>query len=77
MQFLLKRSLLVDLQLTFNIVDIRDPIPVPEKERMPLTEVQEFNLHVDHRAVDRAEFDKKVTFSILHSLTRSPDIYEI
>ncbi|KAF3444087.1 hypothetical protein FNV43_RR13777 [Rhamnella rubrinervis] len=37
-----------------------DPIPVPEKVRKPLTEVQEFNLHVDHRAVDRAEFDHKV-----------------
>ncbi|KAK6157170.1 hypothetical protein DH2020_011418 [Rehmannia glutinosa] len=37
-----------------------DPIPVPEKERKPLTEVQEFNLHVEHRAVDRAEFDKKI-----------------
>ncbi|OVA00365.1 TPX2 [Macleaya cordata] len=37
-----------------------DPLPVPEKERKPLTEVQEFSLHVDHRAVDRAEFDKKI-----------------
>ncbi|KAK6919096.1 TPX2 central domain [Dillenia turbinata] len=37
-----------------------DPIPVPEKARKPLTQVQEFSLHVDHRAVDRAEFDKKV-----------------
>ncbi|PIN15194.1 hypothetical protein CDL12_12171 [Handroanthus impetiginosus] len=37
-----------------------DPIPLPEKERKPLTDVQEFNLHVDHRAVDRAEFDKKI-----------------
>ncbi|KAL0444264.1 UNVERIFIED_CONTAM: protein TPX2 [Sesamum latifolium] len=37
-----------------------DPIPVPEKVRRPLTEVQEFNLNVDHRAVDRAEFDKKI-----------------
>ncbi|EYU42139.1 hypothetical protein MIMGU_mgv1a002029mg [Erythranthe guttata] len=37
-----------------------DPIPVPEKQRKPLTEVQEFNLHVDHRAADRAEFDKKI-----------------
>ncbi|KAL7000424.1 Protein tpx2 [Sarracenia purpurea var. burkii] len=37
-----------------------DPIPVPEKVRKPLTEVQEFDLHVDHRAMDRAEFDKKV-----------------
>ncbi|KAF8411132.1 hypothetical protein HHK36_003671 [Tetracentron sinense] len=37
-----------------------DPIPVPEKERKPLTQVQEFVLHVDHRAVDRAEFDKNI-----------------
>ncbi|KAJ0826970.1 putative TPX2 central domain-containing protein [Helianthus annuus] len=37
-----------------------DPIPVPEKVRIPLTEVQEFDLHVEHRAADRAEFDKKV-----------------
>ncbi|KAL3647109.1 hypothetical protein CASFOL_008077 [Castilleja foliolosa] len=37
-----------------------DPIPVPVIERKPLTEVQEFNLHVEHRAVDRAEFDKKI-----------------
>ncbi|XP_057505719.1 protein TPX2-like [Actinidia eriantha] len=37
-----------------------DPIPVPDKVRKPLTEVQEFNLHLDHRAGDRAEFDKKI-----------------
>ncbi|KAH9617004.1 hypothetical protein KSS87_010356 [Heliosperma pusillum] len=37
-----------------------DPIPLPGKERKPLTQVQEFNLHVDHRAVDRAEFDQKI-----------------
>ncbi|XP_030932519.1 protein TPX2-like isoform X2 [Quercus lobata] len=37
-----------------------DPIPVPEKVRKPLTEVQEFNHHVDHRAVDRSEFDQKI-----------------
>ncbi|XP_062105968.1 protein TPX2 isoform X2 [Humulus lupulus] len=37
-----------------------DPIPVPEKVRKPLTEVQGFSLHVDHRAVDRAEFDQKI-----------------
>lgn len=43
---------------------VRDPIPVPEKARKPLTQVQEFNLLVEHRAVDRAEFDKKVY--ILH-----------
>ncbi|KAJ4850730.1 hypothetical protein Tsubulata_042082 [Turnera subulata] len=37
-----------------------DPIPLPNKVRKPLTQVQQFNLHVDHRAVDRAEFDQKV-----------------
>ncbi|XP_057792437.1 protein TPX2 isoform X2 [Salvia miltiorrhiza] len=37
-----------------------DPIPLPEKERRPLTEVQKFNLHVEKRTVDRAEFDKKI-----------------
>ncbi|XP_059659824.1 protein TPX2 [Cornus florida] len=37
-----------------------DPIPVPEKERKPLTEVQQFKLHLDTRAVDRSEFDKKI-----------------
>ncbi|KAK0589405.1 hypothetical protein LWI29_013826 [Acer saccharum] len=37
-----------------------DPIPVPEKVRKPLTEVQGFNLHLEHRAVDRAEFDQKI-----------------
>ncbi|KAL3364063.1 hypothetical protein AABB24_013018 [Solanum stoloniferum] len=39
---------------------IEDPIPVPEEVRKPLTQVQEFNLHVDHRAPGRAEFDKKI-----------------
>lgn len=38
----------------------RDPIPVPEIQRRPLTEVQVFNLQVNHRAAERAEFDKKV-----------------
>ncbi|XP_072957294.1 protein TPX2 [Typha angustifolia] len=37
-----------------------DPIPLPVKERKPLTEVQEFLLHVDHRSVQRSEFDKKM-----------------
>ncbi|GAB2242512.1 hypothetical protein Droror1_Dr00019287 [Drosera rotundifolia] len=37
-----------------------DPIPLPEKERKPLTQVQQFNLHLEHRAVDRAEFDKQI-----------------
>ncbi|KAK8622404.1 hypothetical protein V6N13_117321 [Hibiscus sabdariffa] len=37
-----------------------DPIPVPEKVRKPLTQVEEFDLHLNHRAVDRAEFDQKI-----------------
>ncbi|PHT25957.1 Protein TPX2 [Capsicum baccatum] len=37
-----------------------DPIPVPEKVRKPLTEVQDFKLRVDNRSLDRAEFDKKI-----------------
>lgn len=37
-----------------------DPIPVPEKMRTPLTQVQGFQLQVDRRAVDREEFDKKI-----------------
>ncbi|OIW06007.1 hypothetical protein TanjilG_11694 [Lupinus angustifolius] len=37
-----------------------DPIPVPEKIRKPLTQVQGFNLRVEHRAVDRAQFDEKI-----------------
>ncbi|KAG4159510.1 hypothetical protein ERO13_D02G178600v2 [Gossypium hirsutum] len=37
-----------------------DPIPAPEKVRKPLTQVQEFSLHVNHRAVERAEFDQKI-----------------
>ncbi|CAN0896799.1 Protein TPX2 [Linum grandiflorum] len=37
-----------------------DPIPLPEKVRRPLTEVQQVQLHVDHRATNRAEFDHKV-----------------
>nr|VDC64545.1 unnamed protein product [Brassica rapa] len=37
-----------------------DPIPVPEKVRKPLTEIQAFDLHVEHRAVERADFDQKI-----------------
>ncbi|XP_027348192.1 protein TPX2 [Abrus precatorius] len=37
-----------------------DPIPVPEKVRKPLTQVEEFKLHVNHRAVDRAQFDERI-----------------
>ena len=38
-------------------------MPIPEKVHKPLTQVQEVNLHVDHRAVDREEFDQKVSSS--------------
>ncbi|KAL0926738.1 hypothetical protein M5K25_002983 [Dendrobium thyrsiflorum] len=37
-----------------------DPIPLPGRERKPLTDVQEFVLLVDHRAVERSKFDKKM-----------------
>ncbi|CAM0905987.1 unnamed protein product [Alopecurus aequalis] len=37
-----------------------DPLPLPEKERIPLTEVQQFELHVDERAIHRSEFDTMV-----------------
>ncbi|KAG8080446.1 hypothetical protein GUJ93_ZPchr0007g6046 [Zizania palustris] len=37
-----------------------DPMPLPEKERKPLTEVQQIKLHVDERAVQRSEFDNMV-----------------
>ncbi|BAT90100.1 hypothetical protein LR48_Vigan08g104700 [Vigna angularis] len=37
-----------------------DPIPLPEKVRKPLTQVQEFSLHMNHRAVDRAQFDERI-----------------
>ncbi|KAF8669525.1 hypothetical protein HU200_051328 [Digitaria exilis] len=45
---------------TLSIYIRRDPIPLPEKERKPLTEVQQFALHVDERAVQRSEFDNMV-----------------
>ncbi|KAJ6295160.1 hypothetical protein OIU76_023126 [Salix suchowensis] len=38
-----------------------DPIPLPEKVRKPLTQVQQFNLNADQRAVERAGFDQKKT----------------
>ncbi|KAJ7548867.1 hypothetical protein O6H91_07G031300 [Diphasiastrum complanatum] len=37
------------------------PVFIPERSRKPLTEVQEFSLLVDTRAVERAEFDKKLS----------------
>lgn len=36
------------------------PVHVPEMPRKPLTEVEEFTLHADARALERAEFDQKV-----------------
>jgi len=45
------------------------PIPIPEKQRKPLTEIQEFNFLADQRAVERAEFDKKVITQILFLYT--------
>ncbi|KAL0732284.1 hypothetical protein Bca4012_008493 [Brassica carinata] len=39
---------------------IKEEIPVPEKVRKPLTEIQAFDLHVEHRAVERADFDQKI-----------------
>lgn len=61
--------------MMFVINLCRDPIPVPEKVRLPLTEVQAFDLQVEHRAVDRADFDKKVNekkFFPCHYFTTKP-----
>lgn len=52
---------MIDDDLIMFCFITRDPNPLPEKERKPLTEIQEFALRVDHRAGDRAEFDKKVS----------------
>ncbi|GMH10148.1 hypothetical protein Nepgr_011989 [Nepenthes gracilis] len=38
----------------------RNIVSLPGKEHKPLTQVEEFNLHVEHRAVDRIEFDRIV-----------------
>ncbi|XP_042463272.1 protein TPX2-like isoform X2 [Zingiber officinale] len=37
-----------------------DPLPVPQRERKVLTEVQQFVMHADHRALQRKAFDKKI-----------------
>ncbi|KAG8641411.1 probable serine/threonine-protein kinase At1g54610 isoform X1 [Manihot esculenta] len=37
-----------------------DPIPLPEKVRKPVTQVDQFSLHTDNRAVDRAKFHHKL-----------------
>ena len=48
--------------LMFSLIVLcRDPIPVPEKVRKPLTQVEEFSLRLNERAVDRAEFDQRVS----------------
>ena len=43
-------------------------MPVPEKGRKPLTEIQAFDLHVEHRAVGRADFDQKVRLSVISTI---------
>lgn len=43
-------------------------MPVPEKGRKPLTEIQAFDLHVEHRAVGRADFDQKVRFTVTSTI---------
>jgi len=40
---------------------MQGPNPRSEKVRKPLTQVQEFSLHVNHWAVDTAQFDERVT----------------
>lgn len=64
------RNFINGFKLLTMAFDHRDPIPVPEKVRMPLTEIQEFNLHVEHRAVERADFDHKVRFSVISANKR-------
>ena len=39
----------------------RAPTALPPRPRKPLTVIEEFHLQVDKRAVEREEFDKKVT----------------
>ena len=51
-----------------TIDEHRDPMPVPEKGRKPLTEIQAFDLHVEHRAVGRADFDQKVRFTVTSTI---------
>lgn len=51
---------ILNTDLFFFLAMLRDLIPLPQKKRIPLTKVQDFVLHVEHRALDRAEFDKKV-----------------
>lgn len=47
---------------SFYCCNTRDPLPVPQRERKALTEVQQFVMHADHRALQRKAFDKKVIF---------------
>lgn len=62
---LVKQEVCIDSSLAECSV----PIPIPEKQRKPLTEIQEFNFLADQRAVERAEFDKKVITQILFLYT--------
>lgn len=51
--------------IDFSLAECSVPIPIPEKLRKPLTEIQEFNFLADQRALERAEFDKKVITQIV------------
>ncbi|MCO5608455.1 hypothetical protein L7F22_062665 [Adiantum nelumboides] len=51
------------------------PVFVPERSRKPLTEVQEFAFQVDFRALERADFDRKV-FEKQNSYKRFREEYE-
>jgi hypothetical protein len=42
------------------LVVISAPVFMPVRSNKPLTEVSEFKFNVDSRALERAEFDKKV-----------------
>lgn len=45
------------------------PVFMPVRSNKPLTEIYEFKFNVDTRAVERAEFDKKVLY--IHSISLS------
>lgn len=55
-----KKKLYKQVCIDSSLAECSVPIPIPEKQRKPLTEIQEFNFLADQRAVERAEFDKKV-----------------
>lgn len=60
-----KEACQTEVCIDSSLAECSVPIPIPEKQRKPLTEIQEFNFLADQRAVERAEFDKKVITQIL------------